>query len=478
MTVARGSKALAIVWFRVDLRIRDNAALAAAASSGAAIIPLFIDDDELGSRRKLGGASTWWRGRSLAALDAALRDIGSRLIIRQGKPEAVFDSLIGANGARSVYFNLCRDRMEDDAATEGWLRTRGITVERFDGNYLHDPVHIRTGTGGGFKVFTPFWNRLRGEYTPATNQPAPRELRAPKRLPESLPIDALQVTDRWTRSLARAWTPGEAAARKRLTKVANNLAAHYQSERDRPDRDGTSRLSPHLAWGEISVDEIWRRLDRKLGEKALPLLRQLGWRDFNMHLMQEFPDLSWRPMQAKFAAFPAKDDDSSFRTWTQGKTGYPIVDAGMRQLWQTGWMHNRVRMITASFLVKDLLIPWQRGEQWFWDTLVDADPAQNAGNWQWIAGCGADAAPFFRIFNPVLQGEKFDPDGRYVRQWLPELARLPAPAIHRPWTASAAELSKAGVIFGKTYPHPLVDHGQTRRRALKAYEQMSRARRA
>ena len=318
---------------------------------------------------------------------------------------------------------------------------------------------------------------MRGDYTPATNQPTPRDLRAPQRWPDSLPIDALQVTDRWTRSLAEAWMPGEAPARKRLTKVANNLAARYQSERDRPDRDGTSRLSPHLAWGEVSVQEIWRRLDRKLAEKALPLLRQLGWRDFNMHLMQEFPDLSWRPMQAKFAAFPAKDDDSSLRAWTQGKTGYPIVDAGMRQLWQTGWMHNRVRMITASFLVKDLLVPWQRGEQWFWDTLVDASPAQNAGNWQWVAGCGADAAPFFRVFNPVLQGEKFDPDGRYVQQWLPELARLSALAVHRPWTASAAQLSKAGVILGKTYPHPLVDHGQTRRRALKAYEQMGRSRR-
>ena len=474
MTVETRSKALAIVWFRVDLRIRNNAALAAAAAGGAAIIPLFMDDDGLGSRRRLGGASKWWRGRSLAALDDALRGIGSRLIIRQGAPQTIFDSLIGTSGVRSVYFNLCRDRMEEDAALVDWLRARGIEVERFDANYLHDPDHIRTATGGGFKVFTPFWNRLRATYIPAADLRAPRKLRAPKRWPKSVPVRALQVTDRWTRSLADDWTPGEAAARKRLTKVANDIAAHYQADRDRPDHDGTSRLSPHLAWGEVSVHEIWRRLDRKLGAKALPFLRQLGWRDFNMHLLYGHPDLSWRPIQRKFGEFPARNDKARLRTWQRGKTGYPIVDAGMRQLWQTGWMHNRVRMICASFLVKDLLLPWQRGEEWFWDTLVDADLAQNGGNWQWVAGCGADAAPFFRVFNPVLQGEKFDPDGTYVRQWVPELAGMPAAVIHRPWMARAAQLAEAGVTLGKVYPHPAVDHAQARQHALKAYKRMGR----
>ncbi len=231
-----------------------------------------------------------------------------------------------------------------------------------------------------------------------------------------MPLDTLQVTDAWAQSIAQAWEPGEHAAQQRLAHFADELAAGYATERDRPDRDGTSRLSPHLAWGEISVHAIWRHLTRKLGDKALPFLREIAWRDFNMHLLHDFPDLTWQPMQAKFTAFPAKDHPKMLRAWQRGQTGYPIVDAGMRQLWHTGWMHNRVRMIVASFLVKDLLIPWQRGEEWFWDTLVDADPAQNGGNWQWVAGCGADAAPFFRVFNPVLQGEKFDPKGAYVRE--------------------------------------------------------------
>jgi deoxyribodipyrimidine photo-lyase len=218
---------------------------------------------------------------------------------------------------------------------------------------------------------------------------------------------------------------------------------------------------------------IWRQLTRTLGDKALPYLRELGWRDFNMHLLQDFPALSWQPMQAKFAAFPAKDNDTLLRTWRRGLTGYPIVDAGMRQLWRTGWMHNRVRMIVASFLVKDLLVPWQRGEAWFWDTLVDADPAQNGGNWQWVAGCGADAAPFFRVFNPVLQGEKFDPNGAYVREWVPELAKLPNHLVHQPWTGTAAQLSAAGVTLGQTYPRPIVDHAKARLAALAAYRRIS-----
>ncbi len=273
--------------------------------------------------------------------------------------------------------------------------------------------------------------------------------------------------------IALAWRPGEAAARARLADFADEAADEYATQRDRPDRDGTSRLSPHLAWGEISVHAIWRHLTRRLGDKALPFLREIGWRDFNMHLLQEFPDLSWQPIQAKFAAFPSRDDAALLRAWQRGATGYPIVDAGMRQLWRTGWMHNRVRMIVGSFLVKDLLLPWQRGEEWFWDTLVDADPAQNGGNWQWVAGCGADAAPFFRVFNPVLQGEKFDPKGAYVREWVPELKDLPDSVIHQPWKATPAQLADAGVKLGKTYPLPLVDHAQARKRALAAYQRIS-----
>jgi deoxyribodipyrimidine photo-lyase len=472
VTSKKPRKALGIVWFRRDLRIVDNPALAAAASTGATVLPLYIDDDGQESSRALGGAARWWRGRSLSALDQSLRAIGSRLVIRQGAPQTVLDSLLTETGAGTVYFNLRRDG-GDDAALIPWLRARGVAVETFDANYLHDPLHLRTASGGGFKVFTPFWNRLRGGYTPPTAVRAPKQMASPTRWPESVPLDTLQVTDPWTRPIARHWQPGEAAARERLKDFADEIVGEYARERDRPDHDGTSRLSPHLAWGEISVHDIWRHLTRKVGDTALPYLRQLGWRDFNMHLLHDFPELGWQPMQAKFAAFPAKDNRTLLRAWQRGLTGYPIVDAGMRQLWRTGWMHNRVRMIVASFLVKDLLIPWQRGEEWFWDTLVDADAAQNGGNWQWVAGCGADAAPFFRVFNPVLQGETFDPKGAYVREWIPELARLPDDLVHQPWTGTAARLSAAGVTLGQTYPRPIVDHAKARQAALAAYRRVS-----
>jgi len=471
--VTSRSKALAIVWFRRDLRLSDNEALAAAAATDDAVIPLFIDEDGHKPARKLGGASRWWRGRSLLALDESLRAIGSRLVVRRGAENDVLESLLTETGARAVYFNLRRDGMGDDAATIAWLRRRSAAVETFDANYLHDPPHLRTASGGGFKVFTPFWNRLCGAYRPAARLTAPTSLKAPAHWPDSLPLNAVQVTDEWTKPIALAWRPGEAAARARLAAFADDIAADYATQRDRPDRDGTSRLSPHLAWGEISVHAIWRHLMQRMGDKALPFLRELGWRDFNMHLLQDFPHLCWQPLQAKFAAFPARDDEARLRAWQRGLTGYPIVDAGLRQLWRTGWMHNRVRMIVGSFLVKDFLLPWQRGEEWFWDTLVDADPAQNGGNWQWVAGCGADAAPFFRVFNPVLQGEKFDPNGAYVREWVPELKDLPDSVIHQPWNADRVQLSEAAVRLGKTYPAPMVEHAQARKRALAAYQRMS-----
>jgi deoxyribodipyrimidine photo-lyase len=472
MMSTSAGKSLGIVWFRRDLRLADNDALAAAAATDAAILPLYIDDDGHASR-PLGGAAQWWRGRSLTALDESLRAIGSRLIVRRGPPRAALDGLLTETGAQTVYLNLRRDGTGDDAGTIAWLRSRGIGVETFDANYLHDPLHLRTASGGGFKVFTPFWNRLRGDYRPPAERRAPKSLETPERWPDSLPLDAVQVTDSWALSIAGSWRPGESAAHTRLARFADEIAASYATLRDRPDRDGTSRLSPHLAWGEISVHAIWRHLDRKVGDKALPFLRELGWRDFNMHLLHDFAALSWQPLQARFAAFPAKDNAKLLRAWRRGLTGYPIVDAGMRQLWRTGWMHNRVRMIVASFLIKDLLVPWQRGEEWFWDTLVDADTAQNGGNWQWVAGCGADAAPFFRVFNPVLQGEKFDPKGEYVRAWVPELAKLPDSVIQQPWSAPGQLLSKAGVKLGATYPLPIVDHGQARKRALAAYEIVS-----
>jgi deoxyribodipyrimidine photo-lyase len=471
----RQTKPPRIVWLRRDLRLSDNPALSLAGSESRATIPLFIDDDGIGAARRLGAASKWWRGESLVALDRSLRALGSRLVVRRGSADEVLGALITETGADTLSFYLSRDPAlaAEETRIVATLRKGGVAIETYDANYLHDPAQLRTGTGGAFKVFTPFWNRLLSVYTPPALIPAPKTLTAPKQWPKGFAVDDLRVADAWTGPIATAWKPGEEFVRARLKKFSQSSLEEYSTARDRPDLDGTSRLSPHLTWGEIGVHTIWRYLHDKHGVKALPYLRELGWRDFNMHLLSDFPELGWKPWQEKFATFPAKDDEKLLHAWQRGLTGYPIVDAGLRQLWHTGWMHNRVRMIVGSFLVKDLLLPWQRGEEWFWDTLVDADLSQNAGNWQWVAGCGADAAPFFRVFNPILQGEKFDPDGAYVQAWIPELAKLPPKIIQQPWQASAAELAVAGVKLGATYPHPIVNHAAARNAALAAYKRIA-----
>jgi deoxyribodipyrimidine photo-lyase len=465
-----------VVWLRRDLRLADNPAFAPTRHDDRAVIPLFIDDEGSDIARALGGASRWWRGKSLAALDQSLRRCGARLIVRRGTAAEILPRFLAEVGASTLSFNLSRhpDYAAEEAGIIAAMKARGIQVEAHDANYLHDPAQLRTAGGGAFKVFTPFWNRLTTLYQPPAEHSPPLILPSPDAWPEGLAIEELQVSDAWAKPFAKHWTPGEAGARKRLEEFAEDGVAEYATQRDRPDVDGTSRLSPHLAWGEISVHEIWRRLTKRPNAKGAAFLREIGWRDFNVHLLAEFPALPWKPWQEKFAGFPAKDNATLLAAWQRGRTGYPIVDAGMRQLWRTGWMHNRVRMIVGSFLVKDLLLPWQRGEEWFWDTLVDADPAQNAGNWQWIAGCGADAAPFFRVFNPVLQGQKFDPQGRYVRRWVPELTKLSDDLIHEPWKLPASRLAKAGIILGKSYPEPLVDHAKARVAALAAYQRLGK----
>jgi len=369
----------------------------------------------------------------------------------------------------------------DKRLKEG-LKSRFFEVFSFNGALLREPWELTTGQGAPYKVFTPFWRALQAAVPPPAPLPRPKKLAGYDGIDGDSLDDwkLLPTKPDWAAGLRESWMPGEKGAADALVTFLDGAAGSYKSERDRPGTLGTSRLSPHLHWGEVSPRQVWHATQRAVDASELAagaaeaFLRQLGWRDFSSNLIFHWPDFPDAPWRKEFAAFPWRDDEDAFAAWCRGRTGYPLVDAGMRQLWRTGWMHNRVRMIAASFLVKDLLIPWQRGEAWFWDTLVDADLANNAAGWQWVAGCGADAAPYFRIFNPVSQGEKFDPDGTYVRQWVPELKDLPNDAIHKPWEASDVVLRTANVSLGETYPHPLVDHRAARARALAAYEKVKR----
>jgi deoxyribodipyrimidine photo-lyase len=458
-----------IVWLRRDLRLADNPALAAAAATGAPVVPLFVLD-EAGEGRPPGGAARWWLDKSLAALADSLSTPGSRLVLRRGPAAEVLRGLIGETGAGAVYWNRLYDpaAVERDRALKAELREAGLEARSFNAALLVEPWDLRTGAGGGFKVFTPFLRALRGSVGPIEPGPAPTSLRAPRRWPasERLADWRLHPTKPdWSAGFAD-WTPGEAGAQARLDVFLDDGLGAYAEARDAPAAGATSRLSPHLHFGEIGPRQVWRAaadcavLEPGLGAAAEKFLSELGWREFNHHLLFHNPDLPAANVRAAFDRFPWRGDDAGFSAWSRGRTGYPIVDAGMRELWTTGFMHNRVRMIVASFLIKHLLVDWRRGEAWFWDTLVDADLANNAANWQWVAGSGADAAPYFRIFNPIAQGERFDPKGAYVRRWVPELAALPDKLIHQPWTAPSPP---AG------YPPPIVDHAAARERALAAF---------
>lgn len=467
-----------IVWFRQDLRLADNPALSAAAKAGA-VIPLFILDDETPGCWKTGGAARWWLHESLAALSADLEKRGSRLILRRGNAAEIIDDLVRETGAREVVWNRLYEpfHIARDKSIKASLESRGVKVQSFNASLLVEPWTIKTGADEPYKVFTPFWRAASGNIEDPSPTTAPKTLRPPAAWPRSdqLVTWRLQPTKpNWARVFPDHWSPGEAGARKRLSVFLDRALDRYADGRDRPDQDNTSRLSPHLHWGEIGPRQVWQAAraaaerEPKLERHTAKFLAELGWREFSYHLLYHFPTLPERNFRPAFDAFPWDDDEAAFTAWTKGSTGYPLVDAGMRELWATGTMHNRVRMVAASFLIKHLLIPWQRGAAWFWDTLVDADLASNSASWQWVAGSGADAAPYFRIFNPVLQGEKFDPDGAYVRRWVPELKDCDNRAVHRPWDASNfARLS---------YEKPIVDHDRARTRALDAYAKISGAR--
>ncbi|NND65941.1 MAG: deoxyribodipyrimidine photo-lyase, partial [Gammaproteobacteria bacterium] len=342
-----------------------------------------------------------------------------------------------------------------------------------------EPDVIRNQSGSPYKVFTPFWKACCAATEPHLPRPAPKQLRPFDRILPSANLDDWQLlptNPNWATGIAATWQPGEQSAHQRLQQFVNESMADYKEGRDRPDKSLTSRLSPYLHFGEITPRQIWHvvqpyldRADHEAGARCF--LSEIGWREFSYHLLFHFSDFPEQPFRKNFLSFPWVKNDEALERWQLGQTGYPMVDAGMRELWHTGWMHNRIRMIAASFLVKHLLIHWQAGETWFWDTLVDADLASNSASWQWVAGCGADAAPYFRIFNPITQGQKFDPDGAYVKQWIPEIAQLSTKYIHAPWQAPAQELKDAGVKLGDNYPEPIVDHSEARQRALAAFEQ-------
>lgn len=453
-----------VVWFRNDLRLTDNPALTEAAASGA-VVPLYVWSPEDEGDWPLGAASRWWLHHSLVALDKSLRELGSRLVIRRGRATEVLPSVLREVGASALRFSRRYEpaAREVEASVVAAVRRLGVLASANASSLLHEPWEIATADGKPYQLFTPFWKACLSASEPNPPIAGPASLQAPAAWPTSLAIDDLGLLPRvdWAEGLREAWEPGEAGARKLLDRFARGAVDRYASDRNRPDVAGTSRLSPHLHFGEISIREVWHACKR-----SAVYASELGWREFAHHLLWHFPHTPTEPLREQFRGFPWADDSEAFSRWTKGLTGYPFVDAGMRELWRTGWMHNRTRMVVASFMVKDLLIPWQQGTRWFWDTLVDADLANNTLGWQWTAGCGADAAPYFRIFNPVGQGKKFDPVGSYVRRWVPELAAMPAENIHEPWLALDS--------LATGYPVPMVDHGAARQRALAAFEGLRR----
>lgn len=463
-----------LVWFRQDLRLADNPALRDALAAGAPVIPVYVLDDATAGAWAMGGASRWWLHRSLESLARDLGKLGLRLILRRGAAQACLDALIAETGASGAYWNRCYEpfAISRDKAIKADLESRGLVAKSFNANLLFEPWTIASKGGTPFRVFTPFWKACLAAEAPAMPLPAPKRATAPAKWPASDGLDdwaLLPAKPDWAGGFS-VWNPGEAGAQARLAMFVDRALGGYAGHRDRADIEATSRLSPHLHFGEISPRQCFHA-----GAASPKFLAELGWREFAHHLLFHIPDLPQMALRAEFRNFPWRDDAKKLRAWQQGRTGYPIVDAGMRELWRTGWMHNRVRMVAASFLVKHLLLPWQAGQAWFWDTLVDADLASNSASWQWVAGCGADAAPYFRIFNPMLQGAKFDPEGAYVRRYVPELAKLPNEYIHAPWEAPAEILSKAGVKLGVNYPKPIVDHGEARTRALAAFQSLKEA---
>ncbi|MWV58502.1 cryptochrome/photolyase family protein [Rathayibacter sp. VKM Ac-2754] len=471
-----------LVWLRDDLRLADNPALRAAVDRDAPVAVLYVLDDESPGIRPLGGAARWWLHGSLVALSADLEEHGASLLLRRGPAEAVVLQLAEEIGAGAVHWNRRyggAERAVDTAVKEG-LRSRGVEAESHQGSLLFEPWTVQTGGGGPYSVYTPFARACRNRDTPRAPLARPRSIDGFTGEVASDVLDGwelLPTRPDWAEGLRERWEPGEKAAAKRLRAFIAEQLDEYADGRDKPAQDATSNLSAHLRWGEISPFQVWHAVDEAhrdgthRGEGGERFASEVLWREFCYHLLFHWPDLATANFDTRFDSFPwGEPHGAELEAWQQGRTGYPLVDAGMRELWRTGYMHNRVRMVTASFLIKNMLVDWRVGESWFWDTLVDADPASNAANWQWVAGSGADASPYFRVFNPVTQSKKFDPDGGYIRGNVAELASVEGSAIHEPWT-----LGDTLTPDGEDYPAPILDLKETRAHALDAFAMIKSA---
>ncbi|MFP4501863.1 MAG: cryptochrome/photolyase family protein [Candidatus Hydrogenedentota bacterium] len=472
---------ITIAWFRQDLRLADNPALNAAAVRGT-VVPVYIWAPEEEAPWSPGAASRWWLHHSLDSLRREFEAKGLRLVIRQGPSLDTLRALAKETGASAVFWNRRYEPavIKRDKDIRAKLQKDGLETASFNGALLLEPHRIATKEGNPYQVFTPFYKAALAGKEPETPLGVPKNLRGPEAWPKSVALDNLELLPQidWAGGLRETWSPGTAGAQAELDRFLENALADYPTLRDRPAVIGTSRMSPYLHHGELSPRQVLQAVEEfsaaepSAGKGAETYIRQLYWREFGHHLLYHFPHTPDQALREKFRDFPWAKDKAALKAWQQGHTGYPLIDAGMRELWHTGWMHNRVRMNVASFLVKHLLLPWQEGARWFWDTLVDADLANNTLGWQWAAGCGADAAPYFRIFNPILQSKKFDPGGNYLRQYVTEISGFSGSHIHAPWEAPQQAFAGAGITPGKDYPEPIVGHKTARERALAAFEQV------
>lgn len=469
-------KRTSICWFRQDLRLNDNPALLAAADRGE-VLPVFILDDDNGDKWRLGAASRLWLHYSLRSLNKSLE---GTLNIHRGRAEEIIPRLCRDHHIDQVFWNRCYEpwRIERDRNIKNRLELQSVNAHSFNGSLLWEPWQILKKDGSPYKIFTPFYKKARAQGQSALEDPqsTPLNLSLYRADPSGIALEDLELRPDhpWCGKIEGHWRIGEENSLLALDTFLESRLTNYRKGRDFPAISATSKLSPHLHFGELSPRQVWQRVSEVGYDDNVETFKsQLGWREFSYYLLYHFPHLPESNLKPQFDRFPWWLNGQWLRCWQQGLTGYPLVDAGMRELWQTGYMHNRVRMIVASFLVKNLLIDWRHGADWFWDCLVDADLASNSASWQWVAGCGTDAAPFFRIFNPVSQGQKFDPHGTYTRGFVPELKDLPDKYLFSPWKAPSSILEQAGIRLGEDYPYPLVDLQQSRKKALDSLKHVS-----